>query len=101
MALSELTYVDNNDHLVVIMPNALDKLYSYRQLSPISREAAGVLIGERRGNHIVIYTISEPGPDDIRSRFSVIRRSTHHQKLVNELHCTSSGTMNYLNNCSN
>lgn len=96
MALSELIYVDKNDHLVVIMPNVIERLQSYRQLSPLSYEAAGVLIGERRGNHIVISAISEPGPGDIRSRFSVDRKSSHHQALINELHRTSGGTMNYL-----
>lgn len=78
------------------MPNVIERLQSYRQLSPLSYEAAGVLIGERRGNHIVISAMSEPGPGDIRSRFSVDRKSPHHQALINELHSTSGGTMNYL-----
>lgn len=94
--MSEITYIDDNGHLVVIMANVIEKLQSYRQLSPVSLEAAGVLIGERRENHIVIHAISEPGPCDIRSRFSVVRKSRHHQELVNELHRASSGTMNYL-----
>ncbi|WP_418338097.1 Mov34/MPN/PAD-1 family protein [Rheinheimera metallidurans] len=94
--MSEITYIDDNGHLVVIMANVIEKLQSYRQLSPVSREAAGVLIGERRENHIVIHAISEPGQGDIRSRFTVVRKSPHHQELVNELHHTSDGTMNYV-----
>lgn len=94
--MSELTYIDDNGHLVVIMPKVIEKLQSYRQLSPVSREAAGVLIGERRENHIVIHAISEPGQGDIRSRFTAVRKSPHHQELVNELHRTSDGTMNYV-----
>lgn len=94
--MSEVTYIDDNGHLVVIMPKVIEKLQSYRQLSPVSREAAGVLIGERRENHIVIHAISEPGLGDIRSRFSVVRKSRHHQELVNELYHASGGMMNYL-----
>lgn len=94
--MSELTYIDDNGHLIVVMPKVIEKLQSYRQLSPVSREAAGVLIGERRENHIVIHAISEPGQGDIRSRFTVVRKSPHHQELVNELHRISDGTMNYL-----
>lgn len=94
--MSEVTFIDDNGHLVVIMSNVIEKLQSYRQLSPVSREAAGVLIGERRENHIVIHAISEPGSSDIRNRFSVVRKGSHHQELVNELHRTSGGTMNYL-----
>ena len=94
--MSEITYIDDNGHLVVIMANVIEKLQFYRQLSPASHEAAGVLIGERRENHIVIHAISEPGPGDVRTRFTVVRKGPHHQALVNELHLKSGGTMNYL-----
>lgn len=94
--MSEVTYIDDLGQLVVVMPTVIEKLLSYRQLSPSCKEAAGVLIGERRGPHIVIHAISEPGPGDIRSRYTVVRKGFHHQTLVNVLHHKSGGTMNYV-----
>jgi len=96
MDKTEITYTDDKGHLVVIMPNVVEKLLSYRQISPVSLEAAGVLIGERREGHVVILAISEPGPGDVRTRFTVVRKGPHHQALINELHCKSGGAMNYL-----
>lgn len=96
MDKTEITYTDDNGHLVVIMPGVVERLLSYRQISPVSLEAAGVLIGERRENHVVIHAISEPGPGDARTRFTVVRKGPHHQALVNKLHHASGGTMNYL-----
>jgi len=46
----------------------------YRQLHHLSKEAAGVLIGERRGPHLIICDISEPGSGDVRDRFNVDRK---------------------------
>ena len=96
MIEAELTFKDNDGHLVVIMSSTLKRLLIYRQHSWCSKEAGGVLIGERRGTHIVIQEISEPGEGDIRSRNSVDRRGPHHQKVVNEAFSRSLGTLQYL-----
>lgn len=96
MDRAEITYTDDNGNLVVIMPRVVERLLSYRQISPFSLEAAGVLIGERREKHLVIHAISEPGPGDIQTRFNVVRKGLHHQAMINELHLKSDGTMNYL-----
>jgi integrative and conjugative element protein (TIGR02256 family) len=92
----ELTFKDENGHLIVIMPTVVKRLFAHRQLSWNSNEAAGVLIGERRGPHIVIHEISEPGVGDIRSRHSVDRCGSHHQLIVDEAFLRSSGTLQYL-----
>ncbi|MBR7781870.1 CBASS system CD-NTase/cGAS isopeptidase Cap3 [Undibacterium luofuense] len=92
----ELTFKDNNGHLLVIMPTVVTRLLVYRQLHWNSKEAAGVLIGERRGPHLVVQDISEPGNGDIRSRYSVDRRGSHHQTVVDEAFIRSSGTLQYL-----
>ncbi|MCM2446252.1 peptidase [Rahnella sp. CG8] len=96
MAINELTFEDASGHLVVITSNVLSRLLSFRQLTPDSHEAAGVLIGERRGAHLVIHTISEPGEGDLQSRSSVDRCGTHHQAVVNDAFRNSSGTLQYL-----
>lgn len=96
MVNTELTFKDNNAHLVVIMPAVVESLMHHRQLKAHSHEAAGVLIGERRGPHLVIHRLSEPGVGDFRSRYSVNRRGLHHQVAVDEAFANSGGTFQYL-----
>ena len=96
MTIPELIFVDALDNHVVIMKAAVLKLYMYRQIHETSTEAGGVLIGERRGNHIVITDISEPGQGDFRSRTQFTRQGEHHQHKVNESFRTSFGYSVYL-----
>ena len=96
MATCELTFRDDNDELVVITAKVMSQLLSFRQLSPESHEAAGVLIGERRGIHLVIHDLSVPGKGDKRTRFSVDRCGPHHQEAVDAAFYRSKGTLQYL-----
>ena len=96
MVNTELTIKDDFGSLLVIMPSVVHRLLDYRQLDGSSNEAAGVLIGERRGSHMVIYDITEPGKGDIRSRFFVDRRGPHHQAAVDDAFARSSGKLQYL-----
>lgn len=96
MALKELVYVDYEQHHVVVMSDVVERLNSYRQLSGFSLEAAGVLIGERRGDHIVICDISEPGAGDFRERSRVNREGSHHQEKINIAFEASAGTLLYI-----
>lgn len=92
----ELTFTDSDNHLVVILPHVAEILLSYRQIKPHSAEAAGVIIGERRGDHLVIQRISEPGPGDKRSRYAVDRCGPTHQVTVEQAFFQSEGTLQYL-----
>jgi integrative and conjugative element protein (TIGR02256 family) len=96
MGDADLIFKDKKGNLVVIMGHVLKRLLSYRQLHHLTPESAGVLIGERRGQHLVVCDISEPGPGDIRQRYRVERRGTHHQSRVNEAFENSGGTHLYL-----
>lgn len=96
MNYSELTFIDEDGHLTVIMSTVVKRLFAHRQLSWNSKEAAGVLIGERRGAHIVIHEISEPGEGDIRGRHFVDRRGPHHQSIIDKAFSRSLGTLQYL-----
>lgn len=96
MNINELVFVDNFENHVVIMSDVVQLLNSYRQIHYASTEAGGVIIGERRGKHIVITHISEPGQDDIRSRTQMVRKGNHHQQKVNELFENSDGFLVYL-----
>lgn len=96
MTDTELTFTDKHGGLLVISPAPLNRMLAYRQLNWFSTEAAGVLIGERRGPHVVVHQISEPGPGDIRRRCFVDRRGAHHQKAIDEAFVRSSGVLQYL-----
>ncbi len=96
MSDADLVFKDERDNLVVIMGHVLTRLLSYRQLHHLTPESAGVLIGERRGQHLVVCDISEPGAGDIRQRCRVDRRGVHHQSRVNEAFERSAGTHLYL-----
>lgn len=96
MSDNELIFHDQNGHLVVLMGAVVQHLNSYRQIEKSSKEAAGILIGERRGQHLVICDLSEPGPGDLRQRYLVDRRGAHHQKKVDDAFSQSMGTHQYL-----
>ncbi|EEE2268031.1 peptidase [Salmonella enterica subsp. houtenae] len=96
MNINELVFIDNFDNHVVIMSEVVQLLTSYRQMHYASTEAGGTLIGERRGQHIVVTHISEPGRDDVRSRNRIERRGDHHQQKVDELFQQSNGFLVYL-----
>jgi integrative and conjugative element protein (TIGR02256 family) len=92
----EIVFRDKSGQLVVIEPIVVDKLLSYRQMSPLAVEAGGVLIGERRGGHIVICDISEPGPGDHQTRYCVNRKGPHHQQKVMTAFKSSNGHFQYI-----
>ena len=92
----EITFKDKYGNLVVIMSDVAQLLKKHRQLLPTAPESAGVLIGERRGKHIVITDISVPGSGDVCSRYQVNREGEHHQSKVDECFINSIGTKHYL-----
>ncbi|WP_198361477.1 CBASS system CD-NTase/cGAS isopeptidase Cap3 [Halomonas sp. N3-2A] len=96
MIETELTFTDSRGSLLVILPTVLSRLLSYRQYNLSNNEAAGVLIGERRGSHLVVHQVSEPGKGDIRRRYFVDRRGPHHQAAVEDAFSRSSGRLQYL-----
>ncbi|MBS7815104.1 Mov34/MPN/PAD-1 family protein [Wohlfahrtiimonas chitiniclastica] len=96
MMRKELVFQALDNSIVVISAEVVDILISYRQLSNTALESAGVLIGERRGEHLVIKTLSEPSQLDIRSRFMVDRVSGHHQKIVDDAFKQSGSLWHYL-----
>lgn len=96
MQNKELVYESEDGSLLVIMPEVIKVFLSYRQLNVTSPESAGVIIGERRGSHIVIKTVSEPNNNDIRSRFTVNRIGTHHQQKVDQAFIDSKGISQYV-----
>lgn len=96
MNINELVFIDEFDNHIVVMSEVVRLLHTYRQMHYANTEAGGVLIGERRGQHIVITDISEPGSGDIRKRCRFERKGDHHQQKVNKLFEQSDGCLVYL-----
>ena len=96
MVDEETIYQSSVHDLVILSEQVTSTLLQYRQVAPNSKEAGGVLIGERRGPHLVVTNISEPGSADKRSRCRFDRKSKHHQKLIDESHSISRGKLQYL-----
>lgn len=92
----ELVFKDKNGFLVVITESVTKELQQYRQLGKLDPEAAGVLIGERRGDHLIITDISIPGLGDIRLRCLVNRKGKHHQQKVDDCFIESGGINQYI-----
>ncbi|MDH2636480.1 Mov34/MPN/PAD-1 family protein [Acinetobacter nosocomialis] len=92
----DLVFKADDDALVVILSEVVEILLSYRQLENSNPESAGVIIGERRGIHLVVRMVSVPNFSDIRSRFSVNRIGKHHQEKVDTAFRESNGTWQYL-----
>lgn len=96
MNINELVFIDEINNHVVVMSEVVRLLHTYRQMHFTSAEAGGTLIGERRGQHIVVTDISEPGLGDIRTRNRFERKGDHHQQKVDKLFKQSDGFLVYL-----
>ena len=67
-----------SDEYILLESNILAMLYSYRQITLKSRESGGVLIGQYRGAHIRVDSMTQPGEEDLSNRTRFYRRGQHH-----------------------
>lgn len=95
-SVCELVFKDREGQIAVFSEAVMATLLQYRQLNDSALEAAGVLIGERRGDHLVICDLSIPGSGDYRSRCRVDRKGKHHQRKVIDCFNSSGGYLQYL-----
>lgn len=95
---SPLLFLRPGGGRIKITEEVLAKWALYVQRTHSSREAGGVLLGRRiiESKDIVIDDVSEPSPEDRRSRFSFHRTKKAHQKRIEEAWRESSGALNYL-----
>jgi integrative and conjugative element protein (TIGR02256 family) len=92
----------------LILPiDVLDKLKRHTQILKNDFEAGGLIIGSLRQKntalfslnsppHIEIIDISEPGFNDVRSRFSFVRKGMHHAELVTKAKIHSNNNIDYI-----
>lgn len=82
--------------LIVLADQVIQTLKQYRQSGITAREAGGVLLGLRRGQHIEVVEASAPTIFDERSRFSFVRKPAKHQKLARARWEESNGTVDHV-----
>lgn len=71
---------------IVFENSVLQKLEEYIQIDKNSKEAGGILIGEKRGDNYHVSFITEPQVHDRRSRCSFCRNDKKHLEKFTELY---------------
>jgi integrative and conjugative element protein (TIGR02256 family) len=82
--------------LIEVSPGAKDELEGYRQINDAGHEAGGVLLGTRRGPHFEIVEITGPQPQDLRGRFSFLRRAGPHRGIARQRWKASGKLLGYV-----
>lgn len=98
MEAEYVTLSDKKDNFYIrINLDVLSRLNTFRQVKCYMPESGGVLIGEVYGNNgFWIKDVTIPGKQDFSSRYKFTRQDTSHQKIVENWHIKSKGTMQYL-----
>ncbi len=88
--------VGHSDALLLIEPQVLQRLVTFRQLNPSAPEAGGILLGFRRGHHTHVSAATVPSKRDVQRRFAFFRHATQHQRVATRLWKQSGETMDYV-----
>ncbi|MEY8198784.1 MAG: Mov34/MPN/PAD-1 family protein [Colwellia sp.] len=86
----------SNSGLVVVECNAQKVLRAHRQIGLLKGEQGGILMGERRGDHIVITHASTPGKGDKSWYTGFIRSKSRHQRFIDRVYKETQGKSNYV-----
>ncbi|MGP8308255.1 Mov34/MPN/PAD-1 family protein [Vibrio sp. YIC-376] len=81
---------------IVVEAQVLQEIKQFKQCLSSQPEQGGILLGEWRGLHMRITSITRPQPTDKASRFSFVRCGRTHSKLIREEWEKSDGATNYL-----
>jgi integrative and conjugative element protein (TIGR02256 family) len=84
------------DARVLIEDDVLHRLQAYRQIGRAAREAGGVLLGYRRGEHLHVAAATVPAALDQRSRYGFVRLDPSHQARATRGWKLSGGRLDYL-----
>jgi len=69
---------------ILLSGNVLEVLLTFRQNTPYTPEAGGVLLGKRRGKHLEITDLTTPYPRDIRKRKYFDRKDYRHARYAHK-----------------
>lgn len=81
---------------LLVEPQLLERLSSFRQLKSSTPESGGILMGYRRGSHIHVTEATTPTKRDIQHRFGFSRHATHHQRIAIRRWKESGETIDYV-----
>lgn len=82
--------------IILLQATILPILAAHQQLSRGCPEAGGILLGYRRGPHLEVTELSEPGADDTRGRTFFDRRDPCHQRKAIKEWRASGHYMDYI-----
>lgn len=95
--MCEIAFVcAEQDRIALILDKVVLQLQGFAQNDHGSHESGGVMVGERRGSHFVVNSISVPQCTDVRGRFKFIRNIAGHDRFLETAFKKSKGTSNYL-----
>lgn len=95
---NEEVYLLPDNRTLYIRPEAIEKMFKYKQLRWTDSEAGGILIGRilEEDNNIIIDDVSEPMPADKRKRTRFSRKPDGHQEYMNDAYEREKGCCFYL-----
>lgn len=90
-----MRFIHTRNGVIQFGTEAIAVLHGFRQLAPEACEAGGLLLGRylRGGHNIVVDGVTEPLPEDTRTR-ATFQRSTAHNALIERAWRESGGTVN-------
>ena len=94
----EWIYARNDGRRVAFPSTAVEIIEKFRQAHDEACEAGGMLLGRiiAETGDVVVDELTQPTPDDSRTRFTFVRGKAFAQDLVNRAWSYSSGTRIYL-----
>ena len=95
---NESIYLLPDNRLLYIRPEAIGKMFKYKQINWMDKEAGGILLGRilEEDNNIIIDDVSEPMLTDKRKRSRFSRQPDGHQEYMNESFQREKGCCFYL-----
>ena len=85
-----------SDALLLIEPQVLQRLVTFRQVDKSAPESGGILLGFRRGRHTHVSDVTVPTKRDLRRRMAFFRHATDHQRVATRRWKESGETMDYV-----
>lgn len=86
----------NHTAYLLVEQHVWSVIQSHRQQTACAPEAGGILLGLRRGEHIHVTLVTEPGTEDRRTRTAFHRARDSHQAHALQLWEESEGVTDYL-----
>ncbi|MBV7310198.1 Mov34/MPN/PAD-1 family protein [Acinetobacter sp. CWB-G5] len=96
--MNEQLSINIDDATIYISLEITEIWNQYRQISPKSNEACGILIGSQLQDTKTyqLEYITTPQKQDIRSRFNFVMKDSYHQSFLDQKYLESNGTSIYL-----